>query len=213
MPSKLMLAGERFGKLVVVAESGRDKHGAVMWLCTCACGATAAVRGSGLKAGTTRSCGCGVAEAASMPRSHGQTGSPLYQRWRAMLGRTGNPKHHEYANYGGRGIGVCARWRQSFEAFQADMGPGFSPDLELDRRDVDGDYEPGNCRWVTSTEQQRNKRNNHRVTFDGRTQTVQGWAEELGIKPNTIVTRLRRGWPVDRALAPVAIRALGGMSE
>lgn len=200
MPAKLELAGRRFGKLVVSAEAGRDKHGATMWLCRCECGNEPTVRGAGLAAGTTRSCGCGVVEAASKPRTHGATGTPLYLRWRAMLERTGNPKNDEYANYGGRGIAVCARWRESFENFRDDMGPGFATSLELDREDVNGNYEPGNCRWATREVQQRNRRNNHRVTLGDRTQTVQEWGEELGIKPNTIITRLRRGWPAARAL-------------
>ncbi|NUP53400.1 MAG: hypothetical protein HOW97_39675 [Catenulispora sp.] len=116
-----------------------------------------------------------------------------------MLSRTGNPKNSEYHNYGGRGITVCDQWR-SYENFAADMGQTFSPELELDRTDVDGPYSPENCRWATRAEQQRNKRTNHAITWRGRTLVVTDWAELLGLKPNTVVHRLRRGWTVDRAL-------------
>jgi hypothetical protein len=117
-----------------------------------------------------------------------------------MKARCGNEKGSEFHNYGGRGITVCPRWLHSFENFAADMVAEFSEDLELDRVDVNGNYEPGNCRWATRKVQQRNKRDNHFVTIGAKTQTVQDWAEQLGIKPNTIVTRLRRGWDVADAL-------------
>lgn len=200
MPPRLELTGHRFGKIVVLRMDGRDTHGATTWRCRCDCGVEKTIRGASLKAGTTVSCGCGVAIAASVPRTHGQTGTPLYLRWRAMLDRTGNPKNGEYGNYGGRGIVVCDRWKTSFEAFRDDMADGFEVNLELDRRDVNGPYSPDNCRWATTREQQRNRRNNHRLTFAGRTQTIQEWGEELGIKPNTIITRLRRNWSIERAL-------------
>jgi len=131
--------------------------------------------------------------------THGATGSALYSRWRAMLDRCENRKHRAWANYGGRGIKVCVEWHQ-FEAFARDMGPSFHPTLELDRIDVDGHYEPSNCRWLTHAEQQSNKRTNRVVTWRGRTMTVTEWAELLRMKPNTLVYRLRRGWPTERAL-------------
>ena len=91
-----------------------------------------------------------------------------------------------------------------FESFASDMGPTFSPELELDRIDVNGNYEPGNCRWVARVAQQRNRRNNRILTFAGRSQTVVEWAEEIGVKANTIQTRLRRGWPIERVLLEIA---------
>jgi hypothetical protein len=196
MPPRLELTGERFGRLTVVARS-HLANGAWKWTCLCDCGRSVAVNGSVLKAGNTSAC-ASCATAASQT-THGQTGTPLYIRWRSMIDRT--TRLTEWRNYGSRGITVCDRWRHSFEAFSEDMGPTFDVTLELDRIDVNGDYEPGNCRWVTRVEQQRNKRNNHLVTHAGMTLTVQEWGEKLGIKPNTIITRLRRGWSVPRALA------------
>ncbi|MFE7111698.1 hypothetical protein ACFU98_29740 [Streptomyces sp. NPDC057575] len=115
-----------------------------------------------------------------------------------MIERTRNPNNGEFRNYGGRGIGVCERWK-AFENFAADMGSEFAPELELDRIDVDGPYAPDNCRWTTRREQQRNKRTNHFVEWRGRRMVVTDWADLLGIKPNTVVHRLRRGWSIDRA--------------
>lgn len=199
MPPKLKLVGQRFGRLLVLAEHGQDAHRAYLWRCLCDCGNESTIRGSDLKSGVTQSCGCGVREAASRPRTHGQTHTPLYKRWRAMVERTRNPNASEYRNYGGRGIGVCERW-QSFEGFAADMGATFDEALTLERRDVNGDYSPENCYWATTKQQTRNRRNNHVVEWRGRLMVVTDWAELLGLNPNTVVHRLRRGWSVERSL-------------
>ena len=116
-----------------------------------------------------------------------------------MLQRCLNQNQSEYRNYGGRGITVCEQWRL-FEGFAQDMAEGFAANLELDRKDTNGNYEPGNCRWITRSEQQLNKRTNHRVEWRGREMTIQEWATVLHLKPNTIIYRLRRGWSVERAL-------------
>jgi hypothetical protein len=105
------------------------------------------------------------------------------------------------ARYGGRGIKVCNRWADSFEAFYADMGEPPSRDHSIDRIDNDGNYEPSNCRWATRTEQSRNTHTNTILSFDGRYQTIAAWAEETGIKPPTICVRIYvLGWPIERAL-------------
>ncbi|GJE77197.1 hypothetical protein BGCPKDLD_3800 [Methylorubrum suomiense] len=199
MPSKIDYQGRRFGKAVIVAEEGRDNHGAVMWRIQCDCGGTSLVRGSSLKQGSTKSCGCGIAEASSRPRKHGATHTPLYRRWRGMLDRCTRETHCDYHNYGGRGISVCERWKE-FKSFAEDMAEGFDPSLEIERENVNGSYSPDNCRWATRVEQQRNRRNNHRVEWRGFNYTVYEWAERLGHKPNTLIYRLRRGWPIERAM-------------
>ncbi len=113
-----------------------------------------------------------------------------------------NPHCTEYKNYGGRGIKVCDRWLR-FEAFLSDMGSTFDGEAELDRKDNGGNYEPGNCRWVNRVTQQRNKRTNHLVTIDGVRKPLVEWAEATGLKANTILTRIRRGWPEERLLDSV----------
>lgn len=215
MPPKLNLTGQRFGNLTVIEVHGQDAHRAYRWKCQCDCGNETVVRGSQLKSGVTRSCGCGIRKASSRPRTHGQTHTPLYARWRAMIERTRNPNSTEFHNYGGRGIRVCERW-QSFENFAADMAATFNEALTLDRRDVNGNYSPENCYWATAKQQTRNKRNNHVVEWRGRQMVVTDWAELLGLKPNTVIYRLRRGWPVERALSkdadPAALAELANVT-
>jgi len=103
-----------------------------------------------------------------------------------MIGRCYRPRNHRYAWYGGRGIRVCDRWRTSFEAFLADVGPRPTPRHSLDRIDNDGDYEPGNVRWATSFEQSRNRRNVKLYTHDGETLTLSEWADRVGLPYSTL---------------------------
>lgn len=120
-----------------------------------------------------------------------------YSAWHAMHQRCRSSASHYY-RYSGRGIIVCERWRR-FENFLADMGEPPSPKHSLDRINGDGDYEPGNCRWATPKEQMRNMSRNNLLTWRGKTQTLVEWGEELGVKPNTLLYRLRRGWDFERA--------------
>jgi hypothetical protein len=124
--------------------------------------------------------------------------SSTYRRWQAMLDRCSNPKCRQYADYGGRGIGVCESWR-AFESFLADMGEA-PPGLLLERIDNDGDYEPGNCRWATRTEQNSNTRQNVLLSHNGRTMTAAAWARELGCTGAALRARIRNGWSVEKAL-------------
>jgi hypothetical protein len=118
-----------------------------------------------------------------------------------MLKRCYNKKSTYYAYYGGRGINVCERWRESFENFLSDMGQ--APDgMSLDRfPNMNGGYEPGNCRWATAKEQGRNKRNNVFIEYSGKRQTLSQWSEETGIPRTTISSRIEKlKWPIERAL-------------
>lgn len=119
--------------------------------------------------------------------------------WRGMIKRTTRPSHSEWKNYGGRGIKVCERWLE-YRNFYEDMAPSYRAGLTVDRIDVNGDYEPGNCRWATYALQARNKRNNRMITHDGRTLCVADWAGELGIPLDTVYRRVSRGWPLKKAL-------------
>lgn len=158
MPAFVDLTGRRFGRLAVISRAPNDARNVVRWHCECDCGETiSAYRGNLLRAKTT-SCGCFFTEQLrARVTTHGKTKSRTYRSWAAMIARCTNPSEPGYANYGGRGIGVCDRWRK-FENFLADMGER-PPELSLDRYpDHNGNYEPGNCRWATWVQQQRNKR-------------------------------------------------------
>jgi hypothetical protein len=142
---------------------------------------------------------------------HARAGAPTqeYRAWAEMIKRCCNPKAGNYYKYGGRGITICNRWRRSFAAFLADIGPAPGPGYTPDRIDNNGHYEPGNVRWATRKEQCRNTRQNRVLTFAGRSQTLGAWAEELGINHQTISQRLNAcGWSVEKALStPVLQRA------
>jgi hypothetical protein len=131
---------------------------------------------------------------------HGMYGSPENRAWRNMLQRCQNPRDPQWHIYGGRGIIVCPRWNL-FVNFYGDMGPRPSPKHSIDRIDVNGAYEPSNCRWATLEMQNNNTRRNVLLTWEGETMTLAQWGRRIGISPRTIGTRMRAGWPLSRILA------------
>lgn len=190
--------GARFSRMLVIDRRGRQPNGVAVWLCRCDCGNEKEVTQSNLVSGNVRSCGCLAKDTVV---THGMTASPEYRAWAHMKERCSNPRVHNYNRYGGRGIKVCDRWLNSFENFIADMGPRPSSGHSLEREEVDGDYEPGNCRWATAREQAFNRRTNHVLTFRGEAKPLTIWCEELGLDPSIVGTRLRRGWTHERALS------------
>lgn len=159
------LTGQRFGRLVVVKRSDRVDRGGAIWECKCDCGAVTHVYATHLKSGVSKSCGClGREHRLASKQKHNEAGTRLYRVWACMKTRCYTPSNTSYERYGGRGIRVCDEWRNSYEVFRDwAMANGYDPNAKrgactLDRIDVDGNYEPNNCRWVSNSEQQRNKR-------------------------------------------------------
>jgi hypothetical protein len=150
--------GTRFGRYVVIGNAENSASGETRWLCRCDCGTVKIVQRGDLRNGHTRSCGCLRREIASVnSMTHGHSRSSEYAIWRGMFTRTTKTSSESFHNYGGRGIAVCDRWRK-FENFLADMGSRPSRRHSIDRINNDGNYEPGNCRWATPSQQSRNAR-------------------------------------------------------
>jgi len=183
------LIGQRFGRLVVISKADSEKNGHTRWNCICDCGGTTTVRSSHLLSGDTRSCGCiGREMLSKMCLKHGMSETTTYDCWAAMKQRCVNPSSHAYRNYGGRGITVCERWMK-FENFYVDMGE-CPIGLTLERKDNNSGYYHENCCWDTPKTQSRNKRSNRIIKYDGKSQCLAAWAEELGIERHTLWYRL-----------------------
>ena len=129
--------------------------------------------------------------------SHGMYGTRLYHIWNNMKGRCFNKNNKDYPDYGGRGISVCDEWKYSAEKFfEWSILHGYKKYLSIDRIDNNKGYSPENCQWISNKQQQRNKRNNHIVSFNGESHCVSEWADITGISKGTIASRIRYGWNI-----------------
>lgn len=205
------MIGERFGTWTVIdkASSRKAPLGTkTYFVCVCDCGTKREVRRDGLKSGTSSNCGCLNTNALIQRQTtHGLRDCPEYTSWYAMKERCCNPNNIGYERYGGRGIVVCSRWRNSFKNFYADMGPKPSPTHSLDRIDNNSHYSPSNCRWATLAEQARNKRTNNLLTLGDETLCITDWAKRTGIASTTLYARLKRGWSVQQTLETAVWKA------
>lgn len=192
------LTGKRFNKLLVIGRAENSKNGTARWICKCDCGNITTVACTKLTSGSTKSCGCW------RKRRNGEACTRLYGIWRNMHRRCENPKHDHYDRYGARGIRVCPEW-EDFESFKAwATASGYKDDLSIDRIDVNGNYEPNNCRWATQKEQMNNIATNKTLTYNGKTFTVSQFADFLHVPRYTIRNQIRLGWSAEK----IAKRAL-----
>lgn len=201
--------GDQYERLTVVERLPPEMGVPTRYRCVCNCGTETIVRASKLKSGNTRSCGCLARElvvARQTKHGHAKNGdtSRTYAAYRGMIHRCVKTTRKVGKNYKDRGITVCERW-MSYENFLADMGE--CPEgLTLERKEVNGNYEPSNCIWATMKVQQNNRRNNHRIEFEGKNLTVSQWAELRGWGSHVIFSRLRAGWSEADALTRPVVK-------
>lgn len=200
------LTGKTFSKLTVIGRAESGPNGNTRWHCKCECGNEVTVQGAHLKNGLTKSCGCYRKERApESNRIHGQYKTRLYRIWARMKTRCLTPGADNYRDYGGRGITICDDWKDNFQSFYDwAVSHGYNDELTIDRIDVNGNYEPSNCRWATRREQSDNTRRTIRLTIDGQTHTINEWSEISGLPRTTIYNRYRNFWPTDRLLERVS---------
>lgn len=206
---KPIVAGEQNALLCAVRFDHRDKWGANQWLFMCDCGNEHVTRPDWVRLGKVKSCGCyrdeqlGMRSAISA-RTHGHSANGKltseYNSWRNMRDRCFHPNSEKFPHYGGRGITVCERWAKSFENFLADMGPA-PKGHTIDRKDVNGNYEPDNCKWSTQKEQMRNTTKTRTVLYLGRDMSLAEACELSGLPRSRVNARLRAGWTVERVFS------------
>lgn len=197
------LTGKRFGRLVVIDRNPENTSTrTARWNCLCDCGSKCVAIGVTLTRGTKQSCGCLQKERTSEAnRTHGMSKTAEYNIWCGLIARCFNQNDPAYYKYGGRGITVCKRWLNSFMDFYQDIGPRPGPEYSVDRYpNNDGNYEPGNCRWATPTEQANNTRSNRIVELNNTQYTIAELARELSIPAKTIHSRLSQGKELDNGL-------------
>lgn len=202
------LTGQRFSRLIVLEHCGFDKRGESIWKCKCDCGNEKNVLSSNLRGGKVKSCGCYATEVKT---KHGKARhnnrSRLYVIWWDIKSRTTKPNNEKYKYYGGRGIEMCNEWKNDFVSFQNwALENGYADNLTIDRIDVNGNYEPSNCRWITRAEQLNNRRNSRIIEYNGRKQTAKQWADEIGINYKTLLHRLDKLDPEEAFTKPVKKR-------
>lgn len=196
------LTGKRFGRLKVIELKEIKGKGHFYYLCQCQCGNFRTIDGHSLIKGKTKSCGCLRKELLrERNKTHNLSNSRLYGIYRHIKERCYNPNCKDYKYYGSCGIVMCEEWATNFMNFYNwAMANGYQDDLTIDRIDVNGNYEPNNCRWATKKEQSINRRNIHLITFNDKTQTLTDWAKDLNINFNTLYQRIiTNKWDTEKA--------------
>ena len=199
------LSGQKFGRLTVIGIDESKQTRKTYWICECECGNIVSARSDGLQSGRTKSCGCYKRESDRrnvtkvpayqkyLAQGHKVGGTRLYNIWQGMKRRCYNPNDTRYMSYGGRGITVCDEWKDDYMAFfEWAMSNGYSDELTIDRMDVNGNYEPSNCRWATIEQQNNNRRTNIDITIGNTTKSLKEWCDIFQLSYRTINARYHR---------------------
>lgn len=211
MSKAVDLTNQKFGRLLVVKRMGSDKFKHSIWLCKCDCGNIKIIASNHLKRGNTKSCGCLAKEILSKRMSrHNMNGTRINRIWLRMKNRCNNKNDEHYKNYGERGIKVCNEWNDKENGFMNfynwAMQNGYKSDLTIDRIDVNGNYEPNNCRWITMFDQQSNKRNNYFIEYYGKRYTISQLSRHLKISKDTLRQRIKNNWKLEELNLPVGFK-------
>lgn len=202
MNKQIDLTGQIFYNLSVIGKHNEKTiHGALRWNCMCVCGNIVIHTACNLKSGSVKSCGCkfkSLMQDAIV--THGRSNTPEYNIWTEIKQRTNNTNNNYYSNYGGRGITVCDRWKNSFINFYQDMGPRPTDLHSIDRINNEGNYEPNNCRWATIEEQANNRTTNIKYMFNGDMRTLAQIAKQTNICYENLRRRLKRGQCLEIAI-------------
>ena len=189
------LTGQRFGKITALKPLDKRKNKKVVWLCRCDCGKECEIVGSSLTSKNAKSCGC-------LTEKHGMFGTRIYNVWRAMKERCYVPTSTSYSNYGAKGIKVCDEWQEFIPFMEWAYANGYDGNAPrgqctIDRIDVNGNYEPSNCRWVSMSVQANNKTDNVYLEYNGIFDTLSNHARRVGLDPRTVESRKVHGDNVD----------------
>lgn len=202
------LVGKEFNRLKVIEYVGKTNHRVSVYICQCVCGQKVTVRADRLKAGIVKSCGCLQREiATAMQMKHGGSDTRLYVVYKDILSRCSNPNSPKFKNYGGRGIDICEKWRNSFAEFRDwAYANGYDENAPkgqctIDRIDNNKGYSPDNCRWLTLKEQNNNRGNNIKFEINDKIFTLAQLAEMYGFSYSTLYSRVKKGWGIQKALS------------
>ena len=204
------LTNQRFGKLTAV--SPIKINGKYSWKCICECGKEKVIMSGNLVRGISKSCGCKKLNIGERTKKHGMAKTRMFKIWTGVRKRCTNPNTKTYRLYGGRGISMSSEWND-FINFYNDMKDTYSDDLSLDRIDPNGNYEVSNCRWATSKQQNRNRRNNRIIECNSVSKTLAEWAETSGVSSTLILSRINNGWDSYKAIYTMPKNSIKSISK
>jgi len=203
--NRIDLTGKRFNRLKVKSFHHQNDKYKLYWECDCDCGNKKVIEGSAMKSGLTESCGCLNIELSTQRinehrTKHGFSNKErLYETWKNMKRRCYDKNNKRYENYGGKGVIVCSEWLSDYLNFREwALSNGYESNLTIDRMNVNGNYEPKNCRWATAKQQANNQTRNRILTHEGISRTMSEWAVHLNVTYSTINHRIQRGWNMER---------------
>lgn len=198
------ISGQKFGRLTALyrLHNYHDRKNGVYWLCVCDCGNLKEVTSGDLIKNKVKSCGCLIHDMLlKRNTTHGKAKCKLYKIYQNILYRCYNKNCKHYKHYGGRGIAVCSEWKDDFMSFYDwSINNSYKEGLTIDRIDVNGNYKPNNCRWITNKQQTRNRRNTKCITYKGESKPLAEWCEIYNINYNKVYSRLYRNWSIEKAL-------------